>query len=160
LPVPSQIALRPLEFTTVLQIIDLRVSDPQSQYVAPNATSIAEGLLNPGAWLRAIYADDMPVGFLMLHDPKIQGAMARSPVRQDSICLTRLMISHELQKRGYAKRALDLACRQARLVGGARMITSFVPGEHGPEHFYSRYGFVRTGSYRANGTEPELILTL
>ena len=67
------VQLREITFATVRQVISLRVSEQQSRYVAPNATSIAEGLLNPGGWLRAIYAADRPVGFAMLFDPKVPG---------------------------------------------------------------------------------------
>ena len=154
------VQLREIDFATVRQIIALRVSEQQSRYVAPNATSIAEGLLNPGGWLRAIYADDTPVGFAMLFDPKTPGAIARSPIDAGSVMLWRLMIGQEYQKRGYASKALDLLCMQARKIGANSLLTSYVPGEHGPERFYLRYGFVSTGGVRGNGTEPELRLGL
>src|SRR5262249_25022964 len=72
----------------------------------------------------------------------------------------RRMVDHRFQKQGYAKRALDLVCDHARRVGATRLITSFVPGEHGPDRFYLNYGFTRTGLVRANGAEPELQLAL
>lgn len=40
--------LRAITFHNVRSIIALKVAEAQSPYVAPNATSIAEGLLNPG----------------------------------------------------------------------------------------------------------------
>jgi diamine N-acetyltransferase len=40
------------------------------------------------------------------------------------------------------------------------LLTSYVPGEHGPEQFYRKYGFSPTGALRGNGTEPELRLAL
>ncbi|MDA9399050.1 GNAT family N-acetyltransferase [Bradyrhizobium sp. CCBAU 45389] len=154
------VQLREITFATVRQIIALRGSEQQSRYVAPNATSIAEGLLNPGGWLRAIYADDTPVGFAMLFDPKVPGAIARGPMDTDSVVLWRLMVGYEYQKRGYAKAALDLLCAQAQKLGAKSLVTSYVPGEHGPERFYLHYGFVKTGNIRANGTELELRLDL
>ena len=155
-----KVQLREITFATVRQIIGLRVSEQQSRYVAPNATSVAEGLLNPGGWLRAIYADDLPIGFAMLFDPKIPGAIARDPIDLDSVLLWRLMIDRDHQMRGTAKSALDLLCLKAKDFGAQRLLTSYVPGEHGPEQFYRRYGFVRTGGVRANGTEPELVFEL
>lgn len=45
--------------------------------------------------------------------------------------------------------------------GRARhLLTNHVPGEHGPEQFYLRYGFKPAGAMRGNGTEPELKLNL
>ena len=154
------VQLREITFATVRQIIDLRVSEQQRRYVAPNATSIAEGLLNPGGWPRAIYADDLPVGFTMLLNPKVPGAILRSPVDAGGVLIWRLMIDRGHQKRGYAKIALDQLCTQARAIGADWLLTSCVPGEHGPEQFYLRYGFVKTGGVRANGTETELRLSL
>jgi len=157
---PPDVTLREITFETVREIISLRVNSEQSRCVAPNATSIAEGLLNPGGWIRAIYAGEAPAGFVMLLDPKVAGAKTRSPIDNASVYLWRLMVDHRFQKQGYARRALDLVCDHARSVGATRLITSFVPGENGPECFYLKYGFTRTGLTRANGTEPELQLGL
>jgi len=42
-------------------------SGEQRKMVADNALSIAQAHFSENAWMRAIYADDTPVGFLMLH---------------------------------------------------------------------------------------------
>ncbi|MFM9939483.1 MAG: GNAT family N-acetyltransferase [Hyphomicrobiaceae bacterium] len=156
----AHVQLRDITFGNVRQIIDLQVSESQRRYVAPNATSIAEGLLNPGGWMRALFVGSVPVGFLLLLDPNVPGAIARSPIDQSSVMLWRFMIAHEHQRRGLGMQALDLACGQSRKTGATSLLTSYVPGDDGPELFYLRYGFTRTGAYRANGTEPELRLTL
>jgi diamine N-acetyltransferase len=157
----NHIALRAITFATVRTVIGLRVGEQQNRFVAPNATSIAEGLLNPGAWLRAIYADDVAIGFVMLLDPKIPGVnLSRGPVASDSVMLWRFMIAAEHQGRGYGKQALDLVCAHARRVGAVALLTSYVPGEHGPEEFYVRHGFSKTGNLRAEGREVELRLVL
>jgi len=157
----TEISLCPLAFATVRAVIALSVSEAQAGYVAPNAVSIAEGLLNPGGWPRAIHADDDPVGFLMLNDPAVPGAVLRGrPLDPGSIMLWRLMIDQRHQGRGYARRALDLAVEEVHRRGARILVTSFVPGPHGPERFYLRYGFVPTGRFRADGRETELELRL
>jgi diamine N-acetyltransferase len=103
------VQLREITFATVRQVISLRVSEQQSRYVAPNATSIAEGLLNPGGWLRAIYAADRPVGFAMLFDPKVRGAISGGPLDAANVLLCRLMIDHAHQKRG-TQETLSICC--------------------------------------------------
>ena len=40
----------------------------QRSFVAPNAVSIAEAHFAPGHWMRAIYADGQPVGFVLTFD--------------------------------------------------------------------------------------------
>ena len=118
------ITLRPLDFATVREIIGLRVSDQQAPYVAPNAVSIAEGLLNPGGWPRSIHAGELAVGFVMLNDPSVPGANMRGTIEPDCILLWRLMIDREHQKRGYAKAALDLVVAEARRRGASSLVTS------------------------------------
>lgn len=159
----DRIHFRGITFVNVRDIIDLRVTDAQAAHVAPNATSIAEGLLNPGGWLRAIYCRDIPVGFGMLFDPRIPGALTRAPVAgtgEASVVLWRFMIASQQQGRGFGRQALHLLCGQARRMGATVLLTSYVPGDAGPERFYLRHGFKGTGAFRANGAEPELRLNL
>ncbi len=51
------------------EICRLAVSPAQAEFVAPNAVSIAQAYFEREiAWFRGIYADETPVGFLMLED--------------------------------------------------------------------------------------------
>jgi diamine N-acetyltransferase len=153
----ATITLREITFDTVRQISDLEVSDLQRGYVAPNAVSIAEAHFNPGDWFRAVYAADEPVGFVMLLDPATPGALVRSPYAPDSVGLRRLMIHHRHQRKGYGLATLDLIIAHARdKIRARRIISSYVPGEHGPKAFYLRYGFTETGRMRAGGQEIEI----
>jgi len=156
--VKPAIQLCEITFETVRQITALDVSDLQRAYVAPNAFSIAEAHFNPGAWFRAVYAGDDPIGFVMLLDPGVPGALVRSPIAPDSVALWRLMIDQRHQHKGYGRQTLDLICAHSRAnLRAKRIISSYVPGEHGPRAFYLRYGFQETGSFRANGREVEII---
>jgi len=157
----SAVLLQEITFETVRDILALDVNEHQRRYVASNSTSIAEAHFNPGAWLRAVYAAETPVGFIMLLDPTVPGAISRGPIEAGEILLWRFMIDHRYQHRGYARQALD----QARSFfqnqpGVARLISSYVPGDHGPEQFYLRYGFQKTGRLRANAKEIEIWMHL
>jgi diamine N-acetyltransferase len=156
----SGLSLKPVTFHNVRSIIALKVAEPQSSYVAPNATSIAEGLLNPGGWLRAVHHGDTPVGFVMLLDPRAPGALLRGPVPEDALFLWRFMIAAAYQGRGYGRGTLDLIVDHAKGAAARGLVTSVVPGPHSPLNFYLRYGFVPTGGTRANGTELALQLAL
>ena len=61
------VTLRTITAQTVRTIINLQVSPQQRHLVAPNAVSLAEALFHPEAWYRAVYADEDPVGFVMLY---------------------------------------------------------------------------------------------
>src|SRR5262245_35653530 len=153
----DEISLREITFATVRDILALDVDESQRAYVASNATSIAEGHFNPGAWFRGIYAAETPVGFIMLLDPGVPGAISRGRIDPGEVLLWRLMIDRRFQRRGYARRALDLVRTHIRdRPGVTRLISSYVPGDHGPEAFYLDYGFKTTGRSRANGREVEI----
>jgi diamine N-acetyltransferase len=151
------VRLSEITFETVRQITALDVTDRQRGYVASNAVSIAEAHFNPGAWFRAVYAADEPVGFVMLLDPNAPGALVRSPIGPQNVALWRLMIDHRHQHRGYGRAALDLIFTHVRdTLRVKRIISSYIPGEHGPQAFYLRYGFQETGQTRAGGREIEI----
>jgi len=51
----------------VRQIVNLRVDPSQERFVASNGMSISEAYFEGDhAWFRAVYADETPVGFVML----------------------------------------------------------------------------------------------
>jgi diamine N-acetyltransferase len=130
------VELREVTAETVREICRLVVAPGQDRFVAPNAVSIAEAYFHPSAWFRAIYADDEPVGFLMLDDDETKPLYT----------LWRLMIADGFQGRGYGKRAVELLIDYVRTRPGATgLMTSWVPGDGGPAEFYRKLGFEPTG---------------
>jgi diamine N-acetyltransferase len=144
-----EVTLREITAETVRAICRLAVRPEQRGYVADNAVSIAQAHFEPKAWFRAVYADDTPVGFVML----------KEDVANEEYFLWRFMIDGDLQGKGYGRRALDLVVERVRGLPGAReLVSSFVPGEHGPCNFYIRYGFIETGE--VDGGEHVIRLAL
>ncbi|OPA73652.1 GNAT family N-acetyltransferase [Paenibacillus selenitireducens] len=89
-------------------MFNLEVSDDQRRFVASNLSSVASCyvLVTNGGhpFTFAIYADENPVGFVMLtygitgyEDPSIT---------DDSYCILRLMIDKQYQNRGYGREAM------------------------------------------------------
>ena len=145
----SKVSLREVTAETVHTICRLEVSEEQKHFVAPNSISIAQAYFEPKAWFRAIYADETPVGFLMLYD---------DPDEPDYF-LWRYMVDERYQKLGIGKRAMDLLLEYVRSRPGAHELRlSCHPGEDGPEPFYRRYGFALTG--RMIGDEAEMRIDL
>ena len=66
------VSLREITAGTVRAINRLDVKPEQRGQVARNSESLAQALFTPEAWYRAIYADDEPVGFVMLHDESLR----------------------------------------------------------------------------------------
>jgi diamine N-acetyltransferase len=146
----ATVTLREVTAETVRTICRLTVHPHQTGFVTPNAISIAEAHFSPLAWFRAIYADDTPVGFVMLED---------NPERQEYF-LWRYMIAGEHQGKGFGRRALELVIDHVRTRPGATALdTSYVPGEGSPRDFYARLGFVETGEMEEDERVMRLALT-
>lgn len=103
----------------------------QERFVAPNSVSIAEAYFCEKAWFQAIYADETPVGFLMLYD---------DPQKLE-YHLWRFMIAESHQGKGYARRAMALLIEHVRRRPKAEeLVLCYVPGEGSPEGFYRGLG--------------------
>jgi diamine N-acetyltransferase len=155
----SVVTLREVTEETVRTICDLSktLSDIQHTHVADNAVSFAQALFSKYAWFRAIYADETPVGFLMLYiGPEDEQAPAE-PAQQPTVWfLWRLMVAGPYQKHGFARRALEFVFDIVRAQGATEFYTSCVPGPEGPEGFYRRLGFTPNGEF----DEDEMVMVL
>ena len=131
------IALREITKENLRDIFRLKVAPEQERFVAPNADSIAQAYFDREvAWFRAIYADDTPVGFVMLYD---------APVER-TYYLWRLMVDRRFQGHGYGTEALSQVIAYVRQRPGAReLLTCAGPGEGSPGPFYEKLGFAYTG---------------
>jgi diamine N-acetyltransferase len=67
------VELREITKETVRAICNLDVAGDQRGFVAPNALSIAQAHFEPKHWMRAIYADDEPVGFILTDEDPTKG---------------------------------------------------------------------------------------
>ena len=145
----ATVSLREITQETVNSILNLRVTKEQEQFVASNAVSIAQAYFSEEAWFRAIYANETPVGFLMLSDQPDTG----------KYYLWRFMIDAQHQDKGYGRRALELLIEHVKTRPNAQeLFLSYVPGPGSPEGFYHQLGFEHTGEQA--GEELVMKLTL
>lgn len=125
----------------------LSVTREQSDYVASNTESLLEAAATPDArpWYRAVYAGEVPVGFVMISD----GIPAELTEYLGPYYLWRLMIDTRWQGRGLGTAALDLVVEHVRTRPDARtLLCSLVPGTVGsPREFYVGYGFRLRGDW-------------
>jgi diamine N-acetyltransferase len=143
------VSLREVTAETVGAICNLKVASEQEQFVAPNAFSIAQAHFDQLAWFRAIYADETPVGFIMLSD---------NPQAPEYF-LWRLMIAAEYQGQGFGRRAIALLIDYVRTRPGApQLLVSYHPGEGSPRGFYRKLGFEETGEMEEGEVVMRLIL--
>jgi diamine N-acetyltransferase len=135
------VVLRSVTESNRAELEALRVSPSQELFVSSVAEALVEATEHPGAhaitW--GVYAEDLPVGFVMIADE----VDAPEYVPQ---YLWKLFIDERYQRHGYGTAALDQVVEYFRARPDVTMIsTSAVEGEGGPIPFYERYGFVRTG---------------
>lgn len=138
----SSVSLQRIDASTLEDVLALSVSESQRDFVASNERSIAEAHFDEGAWFRAIYADETPVGFVLLHDE----SLCEKPRESGYFFLWRLMIDQRYQRMGFAKRAMRLVTAHVRSRPDAkRLHTSFRRGEGSAQGFYQKLGFSETG---------------
>lgn len=146
----AKVTLREITADTLWPILKLKVRPDQEQFVANNAMSIAEAYFEPKAWFRGIYADETPVGFVMLFD---------DPEKPEYF-LWRYMIDGRYQRLGFGRQALLLLIDHVRTRPNATEFRlSYEPADEGsPEGFYARLGFVNTGEIVDGENEMLLLL--
>ena len=143
----AAVSLREMTQESLRSIIALKVAPNQQQFVASNTVSLAEAHFYNFAWFRAIYADETPVGFIMIAD---------QPEKSEYF-LWRLMIAAEHQGKGYGRQALHLLIAHVRTRPNAtELLVSYEPGVGSPRDFYYKLGFQETGQE----LEGEIVLRL
>lgn len=135
------VSLRPIDEANRDAVEALDVSPEQQRFVSTAADSIREAAREPDgrALYWAIYADETPVGFVMISDDV--GGAGYFPQY-----LWKLFIDERYQGRGYGTATLDLIADYFRGRPEVELMrTSCGQGEGGPLGFYERYGFEQTG---------------
>lgn len=142
------VSLKEISAGTVRAICELQVAPDQVGHVAPNAISIAQAHFEPAMVMKAIYAGEEPVGFLMWR-PGLDSA--------EACYLRRFMIDRNHQAKGYGKQAMTLLLASLRERNHRRLETSVIVAPGGPLEFYRSLGFRETNKTLPNG---ERALTL
>jgi diamine N-acetyltransferase len=127
------LSLRPVTPDNWNAVAQLKVSDDQSNFVAPNSYSLAQAAYEPGNTPVAIYDDETLVGFAMYTHEPWQGEFG----------IVRMMIDAQHQGKGYGRQAvLALNAVLRRLPGCDSIILSVVKENVGAWHLYQSIGFV------------------
>lgn len=157
------ISLRKITLENRRTIFNLEVEEEQRRFVASNLSSVASCYVlatNGGQpFPFAIYADEQPVGFVMI-TYGITGYELPS-IADDSYCILRLMIDQKYQGRGYGGKAMEeiLAFIRTFPAGPARYcwIPYSIDNPHAKK-LYESFGFRDNGEICDN--EPITVLQL
>lgn len=149
------VTLRKITDANLDAVLELRTTPDQERFVSTVSDSIAEAAAMPegNPWYRAVYADERPVGFVMLSwDVEPQPPHINGPW-----FLWKLLIDFRHQGLGYGREVVRQIVELIRTHGATELLTSHVAGEGGPAGFYARLGFVPRGDLDPDG---EIILRL
>jgi diamine N-acetyltransferase len=152
--VTAHVELREITDDNRDAVCAVRVRPDQKKFVASVKKSLKEARKTPQAspWYRAVYADDVPVGFVMLSWAAPSGT--RGVV--GSYFLWRLLVGAQFQGRGYGRAALAKVIELVKADGGTELVTSYLPGKGQPWPFYQGFGFQPTGEI----DDGEIVLRL
>jgi diamine N-acetyltransferase len=135
------VELRSIDDSNRAAIEALGVGPGQDQFVSGVTESLLEAADEPDghAIFWGVYADDTPVGFVMISDEvSAPGYIAHY--------LWKLLIDARHQGQGFGRATLDLVVDYFRGRPNVDVMwTSAGQGEGSPIAFYERYGFVQTG---------------
>jgi diamine N-acetyltransferase len=144
-----RVSLREVDAGNVQAVCELKLAPGQERYVPPSAHTLAQAHVHEGGWIRAVYADETPVGLL---------ALIAGPER-NRYRLGRLIIGAQHQRRGFGGAAVGMLVEHVRALPGARELeTSCFPGPESPAPFYRALGFEDTG--RVEDGQEVLVLRL
>ena len=125
------------------------VSERQREFVGTvrGALDDASDLPAANPWYRAVVADGIVVGFVMLSwnvtpdPPEIIGPWF----------LWKLIIDQDHQGQGIGAGVVRIVADLVRAEQATELLTSYVPAHDGPAGFYRRLGFVPTGDVDSQG---------
>jgi diamine N-acetyltransferase len=132
------VSLREITPQNFEEIISLKVSESQKNFVASNLYSLAEACVFHNHRPLAIYAGETLAGFLMYTYVE----------ERAQHWIFRLMIAETHQRRGYGREAMRLLIERMRAIPGCRQIyISYEPENNGARALYTSLGFRITGEY-------------
>ena len=133
----EHITLRAIDQTNWEKICGMNPGTGSQNFVADNAYSIAQSMFEKSWTIKAIYADEQPIGFAMY-------GLGKEEILGYELC--RFMIDKSQQGKGYGKKALAVIIEEMfRQFDCDRLYLSTSPQNFRAQALYKSMGFVPTG---------------
>lgn len=124
---------------------ELAVNENQKTFLASNLYSLAEASFDDTCRPRAIYDDDILVGFLMY-------AQIKSGHQPEHCDIFRFMIDHRYQGLGYGGQAMQKVLQEIRSKDSVKRITiCYLASNTKARDFYAGFDFDEVGEDKASG---------
>ena len=131
------VTLREIDQENIDAVLALGVAPGQERYVSTTAVSLAQAQESrETAWPFAVYADDIPVGFLMFGFYE----------KKNYYTLWKFLIDRKFQHKGYGRAALKLGIEWMKEnFHITELYTGCILGNETAKHLYLSLGFEATG---------------
>ena len=150
--VNNMLRIEKINGKNVWEILKLRVSESQKEFVAANDVSIIEAYTtvtaNGFAFPFGIYDDKIPVGFMMIGYDSADYWEDTPDIARENYSLWRLMIDENYQKKGFGSEAVALGLDFIKSFPCGRSEycwLSYEPENEVARQLYRSFGFVETG---------------
>lgn len=130
------ITLQPITEQTWYPCCQLTLTDAQQAYMEPNAISLLQAMYEPTLEARAIYENEMMVGFLM-YNTALEELDAR--------WVYRIMVDHAHQGKGIGRQATEIMLEEMAQLGTEPIVVGYHPDNIGAHRLYESLGFVDEG---------------
>ena len=150
--VNNMLRIEKINGKNVWEILKLRVSESQKEFVAANDVSIIEAYTtitaNGFAFPFGIYDGKTPVGFMMIGYDSADYWEDTPDIARENYSLWRLMIDENYQKKGFGRKAVALGLDFIKSFPCGRSEycwLSYEPENEVARQLYRSFGFVETG---------------
>ncbi len=132
-----EITLKPVTKDNFREVCSLKLFKEQKDLLSSNKTSLVEAAFNPEYVTRAIYLDEVVVGFFMW--------VPNTQINPSEIWICRFMIDKSYQNKGIGRRALTLAIEEIKKTKNLERIgICYWPRNVMSKKLYTSLGFKET----------------
>lgn len=132
------VILKDIDMSNFNEVIKLKLSESDQEMVATNTYSLAEAYADKISEPKAIYANNILVGFVMYD----------YDINKKTGFISRLMITSKYQRNGYARKALEIVLDDLRIKPNIEKIKiAYNPQNLKAKPLYLSVGFIETSDY-------------
>ena len=133
----SMVVLKKITKNNLDDVLNLKVAEHQKSFVSTTADSLAQAYVyRDTAFPFAIYADEKPVGFIMMGYYEAR----------NQYTLWKFLIDKKYQNKGYGREALMQGIQYLKdRFGAEEVYTGVKPENESAKHLYRSVGFQETG---------------